>query len=97
MGSALLTRSNRRAITTWPSLVPPRNVLRDSRQSFGEIAMVGEGKPAPFHVEIKFSLLRIASLPCLFVAFVSVLIERSHSLAYAVQHQRGPHPIPLGV
>jgi hypothetical protein len=60
--------------------------LGNPRQAFRQIAMVSEGKPAPLHVEVKFSLLQIASFSRLFIAFESVLIELSHSLAYAVQH-----------
>src|SRR5215510_9372774 len=48
--------------------------------------MMSKGQPAPFHVEIKFSLLRAVSPLGLFVAFKSVLIELCHPLAYAVQH-----------
>jgi hypothetical protein len=52
--------------------------------------MVGEGKPAAFHVQKEFSLLRRASFPRLFVAFKSMLVELSHTPAYAVQHWQPP-------
>jgi hypothetical protein len=71
-------------------LVSPRDVSCDPRQALGEIALVSEGKPASFHVEEKFSLLEIASLARLLIAFKSVLIKRSHSLAYAVKHSAPP-------
>jgi hypothetical protein len=64
--------------------------LRDSYQAVRKIALVGEGEPAPFHVEEKISLFQIASLARLFIAFLSVPIKPGHSLAYAVKHSAHP-------